>query len=142
MAKRIDTGTAGTLDIRRIRVTLKGTVAAKDIVALDVSQSGPTRFVSAIKAAAVATIGNPWAGGVALQAGVTGDVIEVQVYGYVADVAAGGCTAVDPVCVIGTAGTAVPFVAACTCPILAICVTTTSGGLSDLFLLDPLKLAA
>ncbi len=130
----------GTLQTVILSMTLTGTVAALDVVQLDLSASGAARFESVKKAAAVATVGNALACGVALKAGVAGDIVPVQFQGFLGSVPSAGVTAEQPVCVIGTAGTLVPCVAASTAPQLAFAVTTTASNVSDIFLTNPLRI--
>lgn len=130
-----------SLDTRVIRLIAKGTVAAKDVVGLDVSQSGALRFCSCVKSVGIATIGDPWACGVVLKAGVTGDIVPVQVYGYVTAVPTSTVAAKDPLISI-TAGKLDKLVASGTAPCVGVALGSDSGGVADVFLRDPLLLAA
>lgn len=134
--------TKPTADKRYIRLIPKGTFAAKDVVGLDVSQSGDLRFCSAVKSVGVATLGDPWVAGVALEAGSSGaGPAVVQVYGEVTAVPTSTVAAKDPLIGI-TAGKLDKLVASGTAPCVGIALGADSGGVATVWLRDPLLLAA
>lgn len=136
---RIDTGSGATSRDRFVNVLLSGTVTAKDVLMLDASATGHGRWYTA-KRAATNALGQPLSAGVAAVDGVSGDVIAMQVEGIAS--AKSASLVQDDVCVVdATAASledAVP--ADHNCPGFAVAMGTTSGGFTDVLLLNPLKL--
>lgn len=108
-----------------------GAIAAGDVVAWDISKTGAAQAAYVVAAAAVATVGNAAAMGVALESASANQTVKVVISGYVTGAkCAAGVLAGQPVCgPISAAGTASLSVAAATAGVLGVALDNEGGGL-------------
>lgn len=142
----LDTTTDIKKSLRKtVKVKLAGTVTAGQTLQVDLDQTLFANKMLRMEVAASVTAGNRVASGIAVGAGVSGDVIEVTLLGYhenavlTAGVAAGALLLQGSV-----AGTLIAYsVATHTGAVpIALALEAEAGGVGDVWFFDPLRLSS